>query len=48
MLNYISGLSFAVLESVEKRMGKREVHLCFTLQKIYMSVYVNNKTLNLT
>jgi hypothetical protein len=47
-MNYSSGLSFAVLESVEERGGKRGVQLCFTLEEIYMSVYVNNKTLNLT
>jgi hypothetical protein len=49
-MNYSSGLSFAVLASVEKRIGKRGVQLCFTLEEIYeyMSVRVNNKTLNLT
>jgi hypothetical protein len=47
-MNYSSGLSFADLETVEKRTGKGGVELCFTLEELYMSVYVNNKTLNLT
>jgi hypothetical protein len=46
-MNYSSGLSFAVLECVKKRTGKRGVQLCFTLQEIYTSVYANNETLNL-
>ena len=47
-MNYCSGVSFADLESVGKRTGKRGVELCFTPREIYMSVYVNNKTFNLT
>jgi hypothetical protein len=35
-MNYSSGLSFADLESVEKKIGKRGVELCFTLGEIYV------------
>jgi hypothetical protein len=48
MMKHSSVLRFAVLESVDKRVGKRGVEQCLTLEAIYMSVYVNNKTLNPT
>jgi hypothetical protein len=46
-MNYSSGLIFEDLESVEKRTGKRGVKVCLTFEEIQMSVYANNKTLNL-